>query len=449
MSISKERIAQILYSYGIVTEGITETKGNAVTLYEVRPTLGTKISKLRNLKDEIAVALSVKSVRVIAPMSNGTVGIEVPNAEREIIPVDDILESNEFENINMELPLAIGKTTDCSTFMADLTEMPHLLVAGATGQGKSVGLNVMLLSLLSKKTPDELKLILIDPKQVELSVYKDIESSYLALPIITDADKAEKALESVCSLMEQRYSKLNGLGVRNIQDYNRTMAVAGSPSDKLPYLVVVIDEYGDLIMQAGRQMEKSICRIAQKARAVGIHMIISTQRPSATIVTGDIKANFPTRIAFRTTTGTDSRVVLDQVGAEKLTGKGDMLFFQGADVTRMQCAYASLNDVLSVCSRIKRDYAGYTPKSVFAELPKPSYKLSEPPLPDLKKNVTFICVNFNSGSFGNLLHWFDVADVSKAYHQMQQLGLIQAFGNKFLVTCKDADEIARRIDNCY
>lgn len=444
MSISKERIAQILYSYGIVTEGITETKGNAVTLYEVRPTLGTKISKLRNLKDEIAVALSVKSVRVIAPMPNGTVGIEVPNEEREIIPVDDILESNEFENINMELPLAIGKTTDCSTFIADLTEMPHLLVAGATGQGKSVGLNVMLLSLLNKKTPDELKLILIDPKQVELSVYKDIESSYLALPIITDADKAEKALESVCSLMEQRYSKLNELGVRNIQDYNRYV----DSTDKLPYLVVVIDEYGDLIMQAGRQMEKSICRIAQKARAVGIHMIISTQRPSATIVTGDIKANFPTRIAFRTTTGTDSRVVLDQVGAEKLTGKGDMLFFQGADVTRMQCAYASLNDALSVCSRIKRDYAGYTPKSVFAELPKPSYKLSSPPVPNLKKNALFICTHVTRKKKDYISFWFDEY-YWIAYSQMKQLGLIRDFYDEFIVTCNDPDEIARRIDNCF
>jgi len=344
--IQKSRIEELLRAFKIGYNEITATHGPTVTLFEIVPQYGTKFSKIRNLKDEFASALRVEGVRIITPLPNGNIGIEVPNLEREIVPINQMLYSPEYENCNYELPLVLGRKIDNSVFVADLATMPHLLVAGATGMGKSVGLNVILMSLLNKLTPDELKLVLIDPKQVELSVYNEIAKPYLAkLPTMTDAvitevDDAKETLEAVIRLMESRYTLLKKNGVRNIQEYNRTT------TERIPYYVVVIDEYGDLIMQAkGHEMEDAICRIAQKARAVGIHMIISTQRPDTKIVTGTIKANFPTRIAFRTTTGTDSRVVLGYNGAEKLNGKGDMLFFDGGGFTRMQCAYISTEQV--------------------------------------------------------------------------------------------------------
>jgi len=355
---TKRRIGEILHSFKIGYQDINAVAGPTVTLYELTPNDGVRISKIRNLKDEIAVGLHVQSVRIIAPMPNGTVGIEVPNIQRNTIPFSDMLMSNEYRETDMELPLCIGKRTDNSVFMADLATMPHLLVAGATGMGKSVGLNVIIASLINKKRPDELKLVLVDPKQVELTVYERIAKPYIAKlyedeeSIITDTEKAQAALNAVIDIMEERYTKLKDRNVRNIQEYN---AVS---DEKLPYYVVIIDEYGDLIMQTkGTAMENAICRIAQKARAVGIHMIISTQRPSTDIVTGRIKANFPTRIAFRTVTGTDSRVILDRIGAEKLTGKGDFLFFNGGDTTRAQCAYISTEEVLDLCDEIADEYA--------------------------------------------------------------------------------------------
>lgn len=350
----KELITALLLSFKISFYDFQEIEGTTVTLYKFRPKLGNRVSKIRNLKDEIAAALCVPSVRIIAPMEDGCVGIEVPNKEREVLKADEIFQSEKFLNTKMELPLCIGRKVDGSVFMADLADMPHLLVAGATGQGKSVGLNVMLLSLLQKKSPDDLKFVLIDPKKVELSIYSKIGSTYLAAPVITEADEAQQKLDAICELMDERYSLLSSVGVRNIKEYNGISIV-----EKLPYIVVVIDEYGDLVMQSGKEMERAICRIAQKARAVGIHMIISTQRPSATIVTGNIKANFPTRIAFRTTTGTDSRVVIDQTGAEKLTGRGDMLYFGGASITRVQCAYVSVNDIDKTFDCINSRFAEY------------------------------------------------------------------------------------------
>lgn len=345
---NKLLIASVLNCFGIGWSDMNVTDGTSVTLYEFRPNIGVRLSKIRNLKDEFAIALQAQSVRIIAPIpGRGTVGVEVPHKHRSILRLAEIFNSNEFLNAdNMDLPLAIGKTITNQVFIRDLAEMPHLLVAGATGQGKSVGLNVMLMSLLYKKRPDELKLVLIDPKKVELSVYEHVSKPYIAMmegvpPIITEAAHANIMLDALCRLMEKRYSMLNELGVRNIKEYN-------SISDKkMEYYVVVIDEYGDLMMdrEYGRSLERFICRLAQKARAVGMHLIISTQRPSATIVTGNIKANFPTRIAFRTTTGTDSRVILDQAGAERLTGNGDMLFFAGAGTTRMQCAYVNIDEV--------------------------------------------------------------------------------------------------------
>lgn len=358
----KELIKTLLLSFEITTCDFEEIHGATVTLYKFHPQIGVRVSKIRNLKDEIAMALRVPAVRIIAPMEDGSVGIEVPNKDRKILQVSDLLNTWEYQNTAMQIPLAIGRTITDKIFMADLAEMPHLIVAGATGQGKSVCLNVMLMSLLHKKTPDELQLVLIDPKKVEFNLYSKIESSYLATPVITEPDEAEQKLEDICELMDERYELLSSVGVRNIQEYNAISIV-----EKLPYLVVIIDEYGDLVMTSGKQMERFICRIAQKARAVGIHMIISTQRPSGTIITGNIKANFPARIAFRTTTGMESRVILDQTGAEKLMGKGDMLFFAGAETTRVQCAYTSIKEVLSTCNDIAIRYADYKSMKILKE----------------------------------------------------------------------------------
>lgn len=347
----KELINALLLSFKISYYDFQEVQGATVTLYKFRPKIGVRVAKIRNLKDELASALGVPSVRIIAPMEDGCVGIEVPNKEKEIINVSDIFNSCNFQNTGATLPLAIGRTVNNEVFIADLAEMPHLLVAGATGQGKSVGLNVMLMSLLKKKKPNELKLVLIDPKKVELSAYEKIARPYIAKmfglqPIITEADHAQLALDALCRLMEKRYTTLSQFGARNIAEYN------AMSSQQMEYYVVVIDEYGDLVMQSGKEMERLICRLAQKARAVGIHLIISTQRPDTKIVTGNIKANFPTRIAFRTTTGTDSRVILDQMGAERLSGRGDMIFFNGNGTIRMQCAYISTDDVNAMLSEI-------------------------------------------------------------------------------------------------
>lgn len=349
------RIEQVLISFRIGYSDMRVTVGKTMTLYEFKPVIGTRMNRIRNLKDEFTVALEAQSVRVIAPIpGRGTVGIEVPHKKKEILHLDEILGSDEFLTTDMTLPLAIGKTITGKTFIADLADMPHLLVAGATGQGKSVGLNVMLMSLLHKRTPDELRLVLIDPKKVELKPYEALGKAYLATPIITESVAADRALCALCGIMDERYEKVGEKGRRNIAEYNNSLGV-----EKMPYYVVVIDEYADLMMTSGREAEMAICRLAQKARAVGIHLIISTQRPSATIVTGNIKANFPTRIAFRTTTGTDSRVILDQVGAEKLTGCGDMLYFAGAELTRVQCAYVGIDEVEATCKEIGENYADF------------------------------------------------------------------------------------------
>lgn len=359
----KDLINATLLSFKITTYDFEEIQGAAVTLYKFRPQLGVRVSKIRGLKDELAAVLGVSSVRIIAPLADGSVGIEVPNKQKPILPMAEILCSPEYLTSDMALPLAIGRTVTNEIFMADLADMPHLLVAGATGQGKSVGLNVMLMSLLHKKTPEELKLVLIDPKKVELSAYGTIARPYITQmigmpPVITEASHAHTMLDALCRLMDKRYTLLNELGARNIKEYNE------KSTKTMEYYVIVIDEYGDLIMdrQYGRNLEYYICRLAQKARAVGMHLIISTQRPSATIVTGNIKANFPTRIAFRTTTGTDSRVVIDQIGAEKLTGCGDMLYFSGAEITRVQCAFVSTDEVVRRCNDIGATHTECRPK---------------------------------------------------------------------------------------
>lgn len=367
MKSDKEKIVEILESFKVGIEWIKGTSGPSTTLYEIKPKLGVRISKIRNLKDEIAVGLEADNVRVIAPIpGKGTVGIEVPNKERKVLGIDEVLSTPEYENSSMALPCALGRSITNDVLMADLAKMPHLLIAGATGQGKSVGLNTILMSLLHKRTPDELKLILVDPKQVEFSLYSKLGKAYLAKDVITDADTAYSALCDVIDLMEKRYTTLSENAVRNIAEYNAIEGV-----EKMQYLVVVIDEYGDLIMQAGKDMEKAICRIAQKARAVGIHLILSTQRPSVKIVTGDIKANFPTRIAFRMTTGTDSRVVLGKKGAECLTGKGDMLFFNGENTIRAQCAFTPSDYVRDYVAYLGKKYENYSGEPLF-KVPKPN-----------------------------------------------------------------------------
>lgn len=368
---SQELIKAVLASFKIQTCDFEELSGTNVTLYKFRPQIGVRISKIRGIKDELAAALRVPSVRIIAPMYDGCVGIEIPNQQRKIVPLSDILESQEYLTSDMALPLAIGRTVTNEIFMADLAEMPHLLVAGATGQGKSVGLNVMFMSLMHHLTPDELKLVLIDPKQVEFSIYENYPSAYFANlglneSICTDPDSAEQTLNSVCKVMEQRYSLLRQHNVRNIQEYNRSVGCCGAAT-KLPYIVVVIDEYGDLIMQSGKEIERYICRLAQKARAVGIHLIISTQRPSSTIITGNIKANFPARIAFRTTTGFESRIIIDCAGAEILAGRGDMLFCMGADTTRVQCAYVDTDYIYNFRDELSTKYEDHDNPSLFLE----------------------------------------------------------------------------------
>lgn len=441
-------IKAVLLSFKITTYDFEEVRGATVTLYKFRPQIGVRVAKIRNLKDELAATLHVPSVRIMAPMEDGSVGIEVPNKDRAVLPVSDLLQSREYLTTDMELPCAIGRTVTNEIFMADLAEMPHLLVAGATGQGKSVGLNVILMSLLNKKSPDDLQLVLIDPKQVEFSLYSKIENSYLAAPVITEADKAEQTLESICNVMEDRYAMLGSVGVRNIKEYNAIPIV-----EKLPYIVVVIDEYGDLVMTSGKQMEYYICRIAQKARAVGIHMIISTQRPSATIVTGNIKANFPTRIAFRTTTGTDSRVILDQMGAEKLTGKGDMLFFSGAETTRVQCAFASLSDVTSMCNDFNAKYDGYKKAELLKEQEQPIV-LSQPILPLLKEASSLVAnqSSVTTASLSwliqtNLGKYLEQNEVKDLCTQMCEFGiLLQTGWFNYKVILTDKDEISRLIE---
>lgn len=451
----KELIKAVLLSFKIATYDFEEISGTTVTLYKFRPQIGVRVSRIRSLKDELAATLCVPSVRIIAPMEDGSVGIEVPNKDREVLQMSDILNSWEYQNTVMELPCAIGRTVTNEIFMADLAEMPHLLVAGATGQGKSVGLNVILMSLLHKKTPDELRLILIDPKEVELNLYSKIESSYLASPVITEPEDAEQKLEAVCDLMDERYELLSSVGVRNIKEYNALSFV-----EKLPYVVVVIDEYGDLVMTSGKQMERAICRIAQKARAVGIHMIISTQRPSATIVTGNIKANFPTRIAFRTTTGTDSRVILDQTGAERLTGKGDMIFFSGADTTRMQCAYVTLDEVNETCNDINKRYADHKSTTLLKEPEEQQVYVHEvrltAPIHRFTKAVAFIVADQQavSEAWVKVYAKLDFMDARRVFNQLIELGIVESCQSPYhvrnsqfrRVLMHDKDEISRLID---
>lgn len=360
---NKNKIIKTLKDYNISIQEIKATVGPTVTLYEIVPAPGIRISKIKNLENDIALSLAALGIRIIAPMpGKGTIGIEVPNQKSETVSMKQVLSSEKFQNCNYELPVALGKTINNDVFVADLAKMPHLLMAGATGQGKSVGLNAMLISLLYKKHPAELKFVLIDPKKVELTLYNKIERHFLAkLPnseeaIITDTKKVIHTLHSLTIEMDNRYALLQDAQVRNIKEYNQKFIKRRlNPNDGhryLPYIVVVIDEFADLIMTAGKEVEGPIARIAQLARAVGIHLIIATQRPSVNIITGVIKANFPARIAFKVSSKVDSRTILDAGGAEQLIGKGDMLYSAGSDLIRLQCAFVDTPEVEKVAEFI-------------------------------------------------------------------------------------------------
>ena len=385
---NKKRIIEVLNSFGVQIREITATVGPTITLYEITPAEGVRISKIRNLEDDIALSLSALGIRIIAPIpGKGTIGIEVPNANASIVSMESILNSRKFQETKMDLPLALGKTITNEVFMVDLAKIPHLLVAGATGQGKSVGLNAMIAYLLFKKHPNELKIVLVDPKKVEFSIYNPIANAFMAQvpdddeePIITDVTKVVRTLKGLCTLMDHRYDLLKLAGVRNIKEYNekfvnhrlRSVDEEGNPlHEYMPYIVVIIDEFGDLIMTAGKEVELPIARIAQLARAVGIHMIIATQRPTTNIITGTIKANFPGRVAFRVGSMIDSRTILDRPGANQLIGKGDMLYLNGNEPVRVQCAFLDTPEVEAIATHInEQEKAGLTPQYPM-DLPEP------------------------------------------------------------------------------
>lgn len=379
LEANKDRIVQTLGHYNIGIDKIKATIGPTVTLYEIIPQAGVRISKIKNLEDDIALSLAALGIRIIAPIpGKGTIGIEVPNSKPQVVGMRGVIASEKFQNSSMDLPLVLGKTISNETFVTDLTKMPHLLMAGATGQGKSVGLNAILVSLLYKKHPSQIKFVLVDPKKVELTLFNKIERHFLAkLPgdsdaIITDTKKVVATLNSLCIEMDERYELLKDAQVRNIKEYNaKFISRRLNPENGhryLPYIVLVVDEFADLIMTAGREVETPIARLAQLARAIGIHLIIATQRPSVNIITGTIKANFPARIAFRVTSKIDSRTILDAGGADQLIGRGDMLLSTGNDLIRIQCAFVDTPEVDKICDFIGNQ-RGYPDALLLPEVP--------------------------------------------------------------------------------
>ncbi len=374
---NKERITKTLNDYGIAISHIEATVGPTVTLYEIIPAEGVRIAKIKRLEDDIALSLAALGIRIIAPIpGKGTIGIEVPNKEPQIVSMRSIISSKKYQETKADLPMAMGATISNEVFVADLAKMPHLLVAGATGMGKSVGLNAIIASLLYKKHPAELKFVLIDPKMVEFSLYSKLERHFLAkLPeeeeaIITDPNKVVATLNSLCVEMDNRYSLLKDANVRSIKEYNTKFTNHRLNPEKghryLPYIVVIVDEFADLIMTAGKEVETPIARIAQKARAVGMHMIIATQRPSTNVITGIIKANFPGRVAFRVSQMVDSRTILDRTGANQLIGKGDLLFSRDGELDRVQCAFISTEEVEAICDSID-EQIGYEEAYILPE----------------------------------------------------------------------------------
>lgn len=363
LEANKDQIIETLLNYKIEITKIRATIGPTVTLYEIVPAPGVKISKIKNLEDDIALSLAALGIRIIAPIpGKGTIGIEVPNKKKQIVSLNEVIKSDKFKNAKMDLPIALGKTISNEVFVADLAKMPHMLIAGATGQGKSVGINTILMSLLYKKHPSQVKLVLIDPKKVELFPYASLDKHFLAFlpdqdePIITDTSKAINTINSLCIEMDERYDLLKKARARNIKEYNQKFVARNlNPNNGhkfMPFIVLVIDEFADLIMTAGKEVELPVARLAQLARAVGIHLIVATQRPSVNIITGTIKANFPARIAYKVTSKIDSRTILDAGGADQLIGRGDMLLSVGSNIVRLQCAFVDTPEVESVIDTI-------------------------------------------------------------------------------------------------
>ena len=464
----KDSIIQALRNFGIEISSIKATVGPTITLYEITPAPGVRISKIKNLEDDIAMTLSALSTRIIAPMpGKGTIGIEIPNANPQIVSMHSVIGSRKFQECAYELPVAIGKTITNEIFMFDLAKMPHLLVAGATGMGKSVGLNAIITSLLYKKHPAELKLVMVDPKKVELSIYSSIEKHFLAkLPdgedaIITDVTKVVQTLKSLCVEMDTRYDLLKTAGVRNLREYNEKFINRTLNPEKghkyMPYIVVIIDEFGDLIMTAGKEVELPIARIAQLARAVGIHMIIATQRPTTNIITGTIKANFPARIAFRVSAMIDSRTILDRPGANQLIGKGDMLFLQGSDPVRVQCAFVDTPEVDRISHYISEQQgyptAFYLPEYVDennadgSNLDDVDLKRLDP----LFEEAARLVVIHQSGSTSLIQRKFEIGynRAGRIMDQLEKAGIVGPInGSKpRQVLCADEMELSMRLSN--
>ena len=462
---NKDRIIEVLRSFDIEISSIKASVGPTVTLYEITPAQGIRIAKIRNLEDDIALSIAALGIRIIAPIpGKGTIGIEVPNAKPRIVPMQAILNSKKFQETTMELPIALGKTITNEVYMVDLAKAPHMLIAGATGQGKSVGLNAIVTSLLYKKHPAELKFVIVDPKKVEFSVYAPIEKHFLAkLPdgddaIITDVTKVVQTLNSLCVEMDTRYDLLKKAGCRNVKEYNAKFIERKLNPEKghhfMPYIVIIIDEFGDLIMTAGKEVELPICRIAQLARAVGIHAIIATQRPTTNIITGTIKANFPARVAFRVAAMMDSRTILDRSGAQQLIGKGDMLYLQGNDPVRVQCAFVDTPEVERIANYISKQQ-GYP--TAF-ELPEVESEEGESSAADVDmtrldpmfREAAELVIAHQQGSTSLIQRKFSIGynRAGRIMDQLERAGIVgPTQGSKARdVLCMDLTDLQMRLD---
>lgn len=466
LEANKDRIIEVLRSFGVEISSINATVGPTVTLYEITPAQGVRIAKIRNLGSDIALSLAAKGIRIIAPIpGKGTIGIEVPNSKPRIVPMRDIIADRKFQESTLELPIALGKTITNNVYIADLCKMPHILVAGATGQGKSVGLNAIITSLLYKKHPAELKFVMVDPKMVEFSMYNPIEKHFLAkLPdgeeaIITDPTKVVQTLQSLCIEMDSRYELLKAANVRQIKEYNQKFINRQLNPEKghkfLPYIVVIIDEFGDLIMTAGKEIETPIARIAQKARAVGIHMIIATQRPAANIITGVIRANFPARIAFKVSTMMESRIILDTPGAEQLIGRGDMLISQGNELTRIQCAFVDTPEVENIAEYISHQQgypsAFYLPEYVGEESDNNMNEVDMNRLDPLFADAARLIVSYQQGSTSLIQRKFAIGynRAGRIMDQLEHAGIVgPSEGSKARqVMCISLDDLETRLTN--
>ena len=466
---NKNKIIETLGHYDIGIDKIKATVGPTVTLFEIVPKAGIRIAKIKNLEDDIALSLAALGIRIIAPIpGKGTIGIEVPNQNPDIVSMRGILDSEKFKNSDMDLPIGLGKTISNEVYVADLAKMPHLLMAGATGQGKSVGLNAVLVSLLYKKHPAQVKFVLVDPKKVELTLFKTIERHFLAkLPgeedaIITDTKKVVNTLNSLCIEMDNRYELLKDAQVRNIREYNTKFINRKlNPNNGhrfLPFIVLVVDEFADLIMTAGKEVETPIARLAQLARAIGIHLIIATQRPSVNIITGTIKANFPARIAFRVSSKIDSRTILDSGGADQLIGRGDMLLSTGADLVRIQCAFVDTPEVEEITQFIgnQRGYseAFQLPEYVAeGDAAGGGNDMSADDLDPLFDEAAHMVVQFQQGSASLLQRRLKLGynRAGRLVDQLEAAGVIGAFeGSKAReVKCKDLAGLEQLLKNMH